>query len=256
MTRRSYAALLLATLVASPVLAQEPKLPDVKAFDKLVVDTLRDVHNLGADLYNEKKQPEAAYRMYQGALITVRPLLAHRPAAQKIIDDGFAAADKEPVIALKAFKLHETIEGVRSYLKNPDAKPKDPADPKAKEKDPKEKTDPKDKTEKGKGEMKLSATGNAKASATATLSGVVAFQGKPLATAELTVVTLDETKPRVFTAAIQADGSYSFKEPLPPGHYVVIVTAPVVPAKYQTTTTSGLVIEVKPGANMQNIDLK
>ena len=254
MTRRPYAALLLATLAASPAIAQEPKLPDVKAFDKLVVDTLRDVHNLGADLYNEKKQPEAAYRMYQGALMAVRPLLAHRTAAQKLIDDGFAAAEKETVVALKAFKLHETIEGVRAHLKNPDAKPSDPADPKKKEKEPadpklKEKPDP-----KGKGEMKLSAGGGAKTSAT--VSGIVTLQGKPLAAAEVTVVTLDEAKPRVFTAAIQADGAYQFKEPLPPGRYVVIVTAPAIPAKYQTTTTSGLVIEVKPGGNMQNIDLK
>jgi hypothetical protein len=256
MTRRPYAALLLATLAASPALAQEPKLPDVKAFDKLVVDTLRDVHNLGADLYNEKKQPEAAYRMYQGALMAVRPLLAHRPAAQKLIDDGFAAAEKESVVALKAFKLHETIEGVRAHLKNPDAKPSGPADPKNKEKEP---GDPKlkDKTDtKGKPDTKTSGGGNAKAPTTSTVSGIVTLQGKPLAAAEVTVVTLDEAKPRVFTAAIQPDGTYQFKEPLPAGKYVVIVTAPAVPAKYQTTTTSGLVIEVKPGANAQNIELK
>jgi hypothetical protein len=239
MTGRPLAALLLATLIAGPLLAQEPKLPDVAAFDKLVVDALRDVHNRGADLYNTKKEYDAAYRMYQGGLVAVKPLLGHRPAAQKLIDDGLAAAEKESVVAIRAFKLHEAIEDVRTYLKDPTAK-KD-----TKPKDPKEKTDPK---EKKSGTMSMSATGS--------VSGKVTLAGKPLAAAEVTAVTLDEAKPRVFTAPIQADGTYTFKEPLPPGRYVVIVTAAAVPAKYSTTTTSGLVIEVKPGANSQNIELK
>ena len=79
-----------------------------------MVDALRDVHNKGADLYNTKKDSTGAYRMYQGALVTVRPLLGHRPDAQKIIDDGLAAAEKETNVAQKAFRLHEAIEGVRS----------------------------------------------------------------------------------------------------------------------------------------------
>ena len=245
MTGRPLAALLLATLTAGPLLAQEPKqepkLPDAAAFDKLVVDALRDVHNRGADLYNTKKEYEAAYRMYQGALVAVRPLLGHRPAAQKIIDEGLAAAEKEAVVAIRAFKLHEAIEDVRSYLKDPTAK-KTP-DPKPKDKTeakPKDVTKPKDP---GPG-------------AAGSVSGKVTFKGQPLAAAEVTAVTLDEAKPRVFTAPIQADGTYSFKDPLPPGRYVVIVTAPAIPAKYQTTTTSGLVIEIPAGATVQNFDLK
>ncbi len=109
------AALLMASAVAPA--ADEPKLPDVKAFDKVVIDTLRAVHNTGADLYNEKKDFAGAYRIYQGALITVRPLLAHRPDAQKIIETGLADADKETDAARKAFVLHTAIEGVRKNLK-------------------------------------------------------------------------------------------------------------------------------------------
>src|SRR5262245_31489695 len=52
--------------------ADDPKpLMDAKAFDKLVVDTLRDVHDRGADLYNTKKDYPGAYRLYQGSLLTV-----------------------------------------------------------------------------------------------------------------------------------------------------------------------------------------
>ena len=80
-----------------------PKPPEGKAYDKLVVDTLRDVHNKGADLYNEAKDFVGAYRIYQGALLTVRPLLGfHQPGVQKAIDTGLAEAEKESNLALKS----------------------------------------------------------------------------------------------------------------------------------------------------------
>ena len=102
MTGRPLAGLLLALAVLTALAGgnslgagEGPKLPAPAAFDKLVVDTLRDVHNRGADLYNTGKDFAGAYRVYEGALLTVRPLLAHRPAAQKLIEEGLAAADKE-----------------------------------------------------------------------------------------------------------------------------------------------------------------
>ena len=118
MNRRLTAIALAVVLSASAApAADEPKLPDVKAFDKLVIDALRDIHNKGADLYNGSKDFYGAYRLYQGSLETVRPLLAHRPEAQKLIDTGLAAADKEADPARRAFLLHDTIEGVRKNLK-------------------------------------------------------------------------------------------------------------------------------------------
>jgi hypothetical protein len=117
MTRSSLAGFLFLILTTSTLLADDPKMPDVKAYDKLVVDSLAQVHNKAADLYNEHKDFAGAYRMFQGALITVRPLLAHQATAQKMIDDGLAAVEKEPSIAVRAFRLHETIESVRALLK-------------------------------------------------------------------------------------------------------------------------------------------
>ncbi|MCI0704146.1 MAG: hypothetical protein L0241_24070 [Planctomycetia bacterium] len=126
MSRGLAALTLLAVLgTTTATAADDPKLPETKVFDKLVVDSLRDVHNKGAELFNEAKDFPGAYRMYQGALLTIRPLLAHRPEAQKIIADGLAAAEKVPDLAdgkgpdfaRKAFVLHEAIEGVRKHLK-------------------------------------------------------------------------------------------------------------------------------------------
>jgi hypothetical protein len=134
MLKRLLAGFVLSLLMVSSLPAEDTKPADGKAFDKLVVDTLRDVHNKGADLYNESKDFVGAYRMYQGALLTVRPLLAHQPNIQKAIDKGIADAEKETNPALRAFKLHETIESVRVQLKG-GAAPK-PDEPKKTDKKP------------------------------------------------------------------------------------------------------------------------
>ena len=57
---------LAAILLQLPLLAQEPKWPDVKTLDKVVRESLRNVHDKGADLYNEAKDFAGAYRMFQG----------------------------------------------------------------------------------------------------------------------------------------------------------------------------------------------
>jgi hypothetical protein len=230
MASRPLAVLVVLTAACS-LRADEPKLPDAKAFDKLVVDTLRDVHNKGADLYNTKKEFEGTYRMYQGALLAVKPLLGHRPAAQKIIDDGFAAAEKEANVAQKAFKMHEAIEAVRALLKE-GGSAKKPEDAKPKEKNP------------------VAAGGGPG------FRGRVTLKGQPLAGGEITFVSLDQPKPRVFSAKIQDDGQYAPAEVVPPGKYVVIVTGKGVPEKFQLTTTSGLVIEVTPPPSVRDFDLQ
>jgi len=238
------ALLLCASLLAAgaaPAGADEPKFPDAKAFDKLVVDALREVHNKGADLYNMKKEFDGTYRMYQGALVAVRPLLAHRPDAQKLIDDGLAAAEKETGVAQKAFKLHEAIEAVRADLKGEAVKK--PEDAKPKEKTP-------EKPPEVKNPAPAAGAGGPG------FRGRVTFQGKPLAAGDVIFVSLDQPKPRVFVAAIQGDGQYAPMEVVPPGQYVVTVTGQGVPEKYQLTTTSGLTAQVGPPPSVFDIELK
>jgi len=232
------AVLVLAAIVS----AQEPKLPDVKTFDRLVVDTLRDVHNKGADLYNLKKEFEGTYRMYHGSLLTVRPLLGHRPEAQKLIDDGLVAAEKEPSVAHKAIRLHETIEAVRSNLKGEPARK--PADKK-----PEEMKSGGGGKEKKKGKQPVAAAGGPG------FRGRVTFKGQPLPAGEVILVSLDKPKPVVIAAAIQGDGQYAPMEVVPPGKYVVIVKGKAVPEKYQLTTTSGLQIEMQGPPAVFDFDL-
>lgn len=121
-------------LVAGTLAADDGKPSGAREADERIRDALKLVHNKGADLYNESREFMGAYRMYQGALTTVRPLLANKPAAQRIIDEGLAVAEKEPSPAQKAFKLHETIEAVREMLKagGGDAAPRSEASEKKK----------------------------------------------------------------------------------------------------------------------------
>ena len=65
--------------LATAGLAQTPaKAPTPAELDKLAWAVLRAVHNRGAELYN-RGDAAGCHRMYEGALVTVRPFLAHRP---------------------------------------------------------------------------------------------------------------------------------------------------------------------------------
>src|SRR5712691_3486957 len=87
-----------------------------KELDGQLVEMLRDVHNRGAELYNGG-DVAGCYRMFQGALMAVRPALALHPELQKTIDAGLAGADRNPRVDLRAFALHDLIEKVRAELK-------------------------------------------------------------------------------------------------------------------------------------------
>ena len=212
-------AVLVLGLAAGGAAADEAKpVVDPRAFDKLVVDALKEVHNRGADLYNVGMDFAGAWRLYEGGLMAVRPLLGHRPDEQKLIDTGLAAAEKEPEVARKAFLLHETIEKVRANLRTPRPEAKQSADP---------------AKAKGPGDV-------AKAGGGPGLRGRVTLKGQPLPAGDVILVSLDQPKPRVFAAAVQSEGQYALTEAIPPGNYAVIVKGKGVPEKYQTTTTSGL----------------
>src|SRR6476620_1299211 len=92
--------------------------PDpIAAADRRTLETLKAVHNRGADLYNAGEHA-AAFRLYQGALLVARGFLDHCPPVLKVIDDGLHEVEAtEAGARLKAFRLHEVIEQVRADLK-------------------------------------------------------------------------------------------------------------------------------------------
>ena len=257
--------LMVLFLATGSALAQDAKpIGDPKAFDKVVVDSLREVHHVGRELYNTGKDFGGTYRIYQGALMAVKPLLTHRPEVQKSIDAGLAAAEKEPEMARKAFLLHETIEKTRGTLrtaetkipeskkpeegKKPEAPVKKPDTPAKKPEEVKTVApSPKPKAPDDMGKKPAGGPG---------FRGKVTLNGKPLSGVDVTLVSLDLPKPRVFSATTQADGQYAPAEAIPASKYVVIVTGKGVPEKYTTTTTSPLRVEVKQPPTVFDIDLK
>src|SRR6185437_12927754 len=171
---RISAALLL--LAGSAVLAADPKTD--ASLNQSISDSLRELHDRGAELYNKFGDHSGAYRLYEGALLAVKPLLGNRPDVQKTIADGLKKAALEPIAGQRAFLLHETIEKVRAELKPAAAKGKE-ATPKPKTTEPK----PKPKTIEPKPQATAKSTG---------VSGKVSVKGKALEAGNVTFVSLDK----------------------------------------------------------------
>ena len=85
------------------------------------------------------------------------------------------------------------------------------------------------------------------------LTGVLKLDGQPLAQATITIAG----KGRAFTTTTDAQGKYSYTQESPYGEYTVLVKGTAVPAKFNTSETSGLLLEVAPGPeNTRDLELK
>jgi hemoglobin len=114
MIRRGMVWVLVVAGLGGAAAGQTPA--DVAALDKLVYDGLKEMHNRAADLYNAG-DANGCYRTFQGGLFMARPLLAHRPDVQLVLDQGVQEAERQPAIWQRAQRLHKTIEAMREKLK-------------------------------------------------------------------------------------------------------------------------------------------
>jgi hemoglobin len=114
----SLAACLAALVLAAPISAaraDDAKPLDRAALDQQIYKTLRDVINKGADLYNNGDQ-NGCYRLYEGAVLALQPLLDHRPNMQKAITTGVDSARRNPDLARRAFVLRDVIDQIRNDI--------------------------------------------------------------------------------------------------------------------------------------------
>ncbi len=93
---------------------------DSKAFDSRVVDrqlyeSLKEIHNRGAELYN-RGDMLGCQRLFEGSLEVARTALHYRHEEQKLIREGMAKAGKIESVGDRAFALHDLIEEVRKRL--------------------------------------------------------------------------------------------------------------------------------------------
>jgi hemoglobin len=97
-----------------PATAQEGG--DDKNLEKNLEAALRDVINRGAALFNNQTDFGGCYRLFEGALITVRPMLAKYPEVQKKIDRGLQDASAMPRMHDRAHALRKVLDEVRMSL--------------------------------------------------------------------------------------------------------------------------------------------
>jgi len=103
---------LLSLLLTSPVLAADGPL-ERATNDRLIIEMLARIHDQGAALFNTGDHG-GCYRMFQGALVTVKLVVPRE--LQEQIDRGIGRAELETTPTRRALALHELIETVRKKL--------------------------------------------------------------------------------------------------------------------------------------------
>ncbi|HTU91735.1 MAG TPA: hypothetical protein VMF69_16750 [Gemmataceae bacterium] len=115
----AFSAFLAALLLAGIVGAQDKKPAgkplDRAALDEAVYQSLRGIIDHGADLYNQGDW-NGCYRLWEGALMSLKPLLDHRPKLQKAIDDGLAKARQDAVLWQRAWTLRPVLDKIRDDI--------------------------------------------------------------------------------------------------------------------------------------------
>ncbi len=102
--------------VASVVLAHPKDEAEAnRKLDKKLNSILIQVTNEGAALYNNG-DPSGCYRLFQGALLAVAPMLEHRPALKNSVAEKLAKAPAQPSCAHRAFYLRKVIDDVRKEI--------------------------------------------------------------------------------------------------------------------------------------------
>ncbi|MFO0847885.1 MAG: group 1 truncated hemoglobin [Gemmataceae bacterium] len=103
-------AVLLATVLAGGSASAADPLPRDEV-DKRAKAVARMAVETGAELFNAGNQ-EACYRLYEGALWGLQPMLDHRPELMKLIQDRLDRAKATPGMSGKAFALREALDAV------------------------------------------------------------------------------------------------------------------------------------------------
>jgi hypothetical protein len=245
------AALITAALAATgaaqdtPPSAPPPSAPLPSAppkHDAGVLDAaLKRLINVGAELFNESGDHAGCYRVYQGGLLSIQPVLPGELQAR--IDAAFRAAEQSPRYSDKAFELRKALDEVRVWAKQQTAPPGVTKIDVAKKEGPAAK----------KIEVKIDPN-------LGQVAGKVTFNGQPAPPGFVTLVG----DGRRFSTSILPDGAYRFRTGLAPGAYrVAIERTPGavipknldIPERYRSENTSGITIQVERGQQIFDIAL-
>jgi truncated hemoglobin YjbI len=114
----SAAVLTLAVIaIGSSSRGQEPDATQ-KAMDAKISQSVFKTIDSGYKLYNGR-DPVGCYRVYQGALTALSPLLDYRADLKSTVDAALAKAEAAPDVATKAFTLRTSLDTVLAATSPP-----------------------------------------------------------------------------------------------------------------------------------------
>jgi hypothetical protein len=252
---------------AGGAVAQEP--PKEKTFEQNLEIGLVTVINEGATIYNNQGDWAGCYRLYEGALRAIQPILGKYPELQKSITAALAEANLLARMPDRAHLLRKALQETRFAL-NPALRPqpvgKMPGEPpQDKKKDDSKGTEDKSKDDK-KGDAK--ATDDKKGQPLpdpklATVKGTVKLDGKPLGEGYVTFISADG---RRYSANILKNGTFWFSKGFVPGTYKIAVEAdppgsgsgaePVAIPPAYSIERSSLVLNAIRGENVTDLALQ
>ncbi len=193
--------------------------------DRYSLETLKIIHNRGAELYNAGEHV-AAFRLYQGALLSVRSFLKHRPQVQAHIEEGLSQVEESVADdKLKAYRLHEVIEQTRADLKTEVKKQFNTAERAALAPPP------------------------------AAIAGKLLIRGRPLGNVVICFCAQGTADP-IATTTSAVDGRFVLAPGIKPGDYVATISGPEIPSLYFKSATSPLSIKLEPGVNSVVFEVK
>jgi hemoglobin len=115
-----FATLILVSLATAARAESAPQSrPD---FDMRAAQAASDVVALGVPLFNDGNR-EGCLRLYQGALVTLRTMVDHRPELVSMIDEKLAAAKAAGSAADRAFALRAALDEVLKQCRAAAARP-------------------------------------------------------------------------------------------------------------------------------------
>lgn len=86
-----------------------PTRPSGRPTNGHMANTIREVVNRGVDLYNSGDHV-GCYRVFEGCLRTLLPLVEHRPELKKNISDALTNAERDPVVWRGTFILRSALD--------------------------------------------------------------------------------------------------------------------------------------------------
>jgi hemoglobin len=107
---RSLVLVILVTGISAPAIRADNS-PSQADVDKLTRNGALDVVKYGTDIFNAGDHA-GCYRLYEGALWSLKPLLGHRPDVVRTIDAQMAKARSEQSVSDKAFALRTALDAI------------------------------------------------------------------------------------------------------------------------------------------------